>query len=63
MQIMEDLASTNCQVLIVLMAYLQCTGKKVSVILGLNNNQEIIKFLYHISHSVAFFQMTLDIAL
>lgn len=41
---MEDLASTDCQVLIVLVICLQHTGKKIGVILGPTIRTELYSF-------------------
>ena len=42
--IMADLASTDCQVFIVLKDYVPCTGKNVDVILGVTIRRELNSF-------------------
>lgn len=60
---MEDLASTDCQVLIVLVVCLQHTGKKTAVILGPTIRTELYSFTIFPFYSVfILIQVTWDMA-
>lgn len=62
--IMEDLASTDCQVLVVLMVYLQGTGKKAGVIPGLTIRRELNSFtIFFFLQPIILIQITWDTAL
>ena len=61
---MEDLASTDCQVLVVLMVYLQGTGKKAGVIPGLTIRRELNSFtIFFFLQPIILIQITWDTAL
>lgn len=60
---MEDLASTDCQALIVLVVCLQHTGKKTAVILGPTIRTELYSFtIFPFSSVFILIQVTWDMA-